>query len=116
VKEKFMQIETRQLPNILVVDMTGRLDSGSSGAAHDALVGFGKSGAKKIVLNLGKLDSVSSAGLRVILTLAKLLQTSRGELRICSGNGAVKEVLETSGFNHLIKIFDDEASALKSWD
>ena len=111
-----MQIETRQLPNILVVDMAGRLDSRSSGAAYDALVGFGKSGAKKIVLNLRQIDFVSSAGLRVILTLAKLLQTSRGEMRICRANVAVKEMLETSGFNNLIKLFDDEASALKSWE
>ena len=66
-------------------------------------------------MNLDKLDYVSSAGLRVILTLAKLLQSSSGELKICRANANVKEVLETSGFNSLIKMFDDEKSAIASW-
>jgi anti-sigma B factor antagonist len=110
-----MQIKTRQLPNALAVDMVGRLDSGSAGTAYDSMVTIGKSGIKKIVLNLKKVEFVSSAGLRVILTLAKLLENSRGEMRICNANVAVKEVLETSGFNSLIKIFDDEASAVAFW-
>ena len=66
-------------------------------------------------MNLDKLEYVSSAGLRVILTLAKLLQSSNGELKICHANGVVKDVLQTSGFNSLIKIFDDERSAIASW-
>ena len=71
---------------------------------------------KKVVLNLDKLDYVSSAGLRVILTLAKLLQSSSGELKICHANASVNEVLQTSGFNSLIKIFDDESVGYRVLD
>jgi anti-anti-sigma factor len=66
-------------------------------------------------LNLAKVDYISSAGLRVILTLAKLLQSSNGEMKICRANGSVNEVLQTSGFNSLIKIVDDEETAIASW-
>jgi anti-anti-sigma factor len=110
-----MNVETRQTPNALVVDMAGRLDSYSSGQVSDKLVGIAKSGAKKIILNLDKLEFVSSAGLRIILTMAKLLQSTRGELRICNTKAPVREILEQSGFNSLVKIFDDEETASKSW-
>jgi anti-sigma B factor antagonist len=58
---------------------------------------------------------VSSAGLRVILTGAKLLQGQRGELKICNAKGKVKQVLETSGFNNLIRIYDSEKEAVAAF-
>jgi anti-anti-sigma factor len=110
-----MEITPRQHGDVLVLDMIGRLDTSTSGTAHDAVVNVANTGPKKVILNLDKVDYVTSAGLRVILTLAKLLQSSSGELKICRASAPVKEVLETSGFNSLIKIFDDEKSAVASW-
>jgi anti-anti-sigma factor len=110
-----MQIAPRHQGDVLVLDMIGRLDASTAGNAHDALVGFASSKPKKVILNLEKLDFVTSAGLRVILTLAKLLQSSSGELKICRPNRNVREVLEMSGFSSLIKMFDDENAAIASW-
>jgi anti-anti-sigma factor len=102
-----MEITARHNGDILVLDVAGRLDTSTSGGAHDAIVGFAKTQPK--------VDYISSAGLRVILTLAKLLQSSNGEMKICRANGSVNEVLQTSGFNSLIKIVDDEETAIASW-
>ena len=110
-----MEISSREVSDILVVDMAGRLDTSTSGDAYDEMVGIAQSGAKQVVLNLDKLEYVSSAGLRVILTAAKLLQASTGEMKICHANGVVKEVLETSGFDSLIKILDDENDAVAAF-
>lgn len=111
-----MEIKSRQHDDILILDMAGRLDTSTSGNAHDALVGYSKSGAKRILLNLDKLEYVSSAGLRVFLTLARLLQSAGGEMKIGHANGVVRDALESFQFNSLIKIFDDETSAIKSWN
>ena len=107
-----MQIDTRQVDGMTVIDMVGRLDTSTSGDAYDEMVGIAKSGVTKVVLNLDKMEYVSSAGLRVFLTVAKLLKSSMGELKICHANGVVKEVLEVSGFNHLIDIYDEEKDAI----
>jgi len=75
-----MKIETRRVYDVLVVDMSGRLDSHSSGDAGDRIVNIvqGERGEhRRVLLNLEKLDYVSSAGLRVILRGAKLLRPSR---------------------------------------
>ncbi len=107
-----MQIDTRQVDGMTVIDMVGRLDTSTSGGAYDEMVAIAKSGVTKVVLNLDKMEYVSSAGLRVFLTVAKLLKSSMGELKICHANGVVKEVLEVSGFNHLIDIYDEEKDAV----
>ena len=81
-----------------------------------SVTSFEASGAiSKVVLNLDKMEYVSSAGLRVILTAAKLLKSSAGEMKICNANGVVKEVLETSGFNHIINIYDQENDAIEAF-
>ncbi len=110
-----MQIDTREISNILVVDMAGRLDTSTSGDAYDEIVRITENSGDKMVLNLDKLEFVSSAGLRVILTAAKLLRASSGEMKICHANGVVKEVLETSGFDKLIDIHDTEENAVAAF-
>ena len=89
-----MKIETRSVYDVLVVDMSGRLDSTSSGDAGDRIVDIAKGAHKRVLLNLEKLEYVSSAGLRVILRAAKLLQENRGELKICNARGGVRDVFE----------------------
>ena len=107
-----MNIDTRQVYDVQVVDMAGKLDTTTSGDAGDRLVSIAQGDATQVVLNLEKLDYVSSAGLRVILRASKLLQGRNGELKICQANGLVQEVLETSGFHSLLKIYDSEKEAV----
>jgi anti-anti-sigma factor len=110
-----MQIETRKVYDVLVVDMSGRLDSNSSGDAGDRIVEIAQGDDKRVLLNLDKLEYVSSAGLRVILRGAKLLQENRGELKICNARDGVKSVLESSGFNSLIRIYATEKEAFSAF-
>ena len=50
------------------------IESTSSGDAGDRIVDIAKGAHKRVLLNLEKLEYVSSAGLRVILRGAKSLQ------------------------------------------
>jgi anti-anti-sigma factor len=110
-----MKIETRKAYDVLVVDMSGRLDSHTAGDAGDRIVKIAQGEDKRVLLNLDQLDYVSSAGLRVIVTGAKLLQGNRGELKICNAKGGVKNVLETSGFHSLSKIYATEKEAVAAF-
>jgi anti-sigma B factor antagonist len=115
VREQAMNIETRKVYDVLVIDMSGKLNTKTAGDAGDRIVKIAQGEDKRVVLNLDKLDFMTSAGLRVILTGAKLLQGHRGELKICNAKGKVKRVLETSGFNSLIKIYDTEKEAVAAF-
>ncbi|HIK45197.1 MAG TPA: STAS domain-containing protein [Leptolyngbyaceae cyanobacterium M65_K2018_010] len=110
-----MKITTRQSYDVLVVDMEGRLDSKSSGYSSDEMVAIAKGDPKRVVVNLEKLDFITSAGLRVLLMASKLLKSAGGDLKLCSPNTLVKEVLETAGFDSLLHLYETEAEAVKSF-
>lgn len=110
-----MEIATRKVYDVLVVDMTGRLDSHSAGDASDRLVRLVQGEDRQVLLNLAKVDYLSSAGLRVILQGAKLLQTKGGALKICSANDEVRDVLVTSGFNSLVRFYPSEKEAFAAF-
>jgi anti-sigma B factor antagonist len=67
------------------------------------------------VANLDGLEFITSAGLRVLLLAAKLLQTTGGTLKLCNANQFVKDVLESSGFTSLIALYSTESEAVVSF-
>lgn len=106
-----MQISTRTSNDIHIVAVTGSLDSGTSPEAQkslDAVVG----GAKKVALDFSQLDYISSAGLRVLLGVAKQLRAKGGTLGMFGLNQSVREVFEISGFASILPVYQSETEAL----
>ena len=110
-----MKITTRDVNDVKVVQIEGELDTGSSPEAHKQLDQIREEGAKKILLDMTKLDFISSAGLRVLLATAQELKQDGGNLRVCSLNESVKEVFAISGFSTLLMVLDNEAKALSGF-
>ncbi len=110
-----MQISTRQSYDVLIVDMEGRLDSKSSGRSYDELVAVAQGEQKQVVINLEKLEFITSAGLRVLLMASKLLKAKRGDLKLCCPNEMVNDVLKTAGFDSLLHVYATETEAVKSF-
>jgi hypothetical protein len=61
---------------------------------------------------MADIGYVSSAGLRVLLALAKQLDGGRGSLRLCELNAAVTQVFDVAGFSKLFLIYPTRAAAL----
>ncbi len=110
-----MEIKSNESAGITIVYLSGQLNGATAGQAYDELVRVAQSGTKKVILNLRNLTYVASAGLRSILVAAKLLKTARGEMCFCEANKNVKDVLETSGFDNLIRLYADEGEAVASF-
>ena len=106
-----MEISTRTSGDIHIVSVSGSLDSTTSPAAQKAL-GDVLAGAKKVALDFSALDYISSAGLRVLLGVAKQLRASGGTLRMFGLNQSVREVFEISGFASILPVYPSEAEAL----
>ena len=70
-------------------------------------------GEKALVMDLGGVDYISSAGLCTILILARKLNGSGGQLRFCCLKGMVQEVFSISReFNSLFPVFPSLTEAL----
>jgi anti-sigma B factor antagonist len=110
-----VEIQTRDTNDIKVVELIGKLDTNTSPDAETHLNKLIKEGVKKILVNLEKLDYVSSAGLRVLLSTNKQLQSTSGLLRICNLNEVVQEIFDISGFSSIFNVFSTESEALNDF-
>src|SRR5215468_10852098 len=103
-----MEMNMRRVKDVLVVDMIGRLESRTAGPVSTELTRIVQGGDRKVLLNVDKLEYVSSAGLRAILVAAKLVQVNGGAIKICRANPTVARVMEVSGFSSLLQLFETE--------
>jgi anti-anti-sigma factor len=108
-----VDIEVRKEGAVAIVSVAGRIDSMSAPDFQRKLEEIVAQGEKNIVVDLAKLQYVSSAGLRSILIGAKSAQASGGKLCCCSLQGMVKQVFDISGFCRMLPIFDCVEKALE---
>ena len=87
-----------------VLTAVGRIDTVTASTAEAALVEQLKA-QSKIALDMSKLEYISSAGLRVLLRLAKQAKKSKKALVFFGAGGMIKEVLEASGMDMLLTIY-----------
>ena len=83
--------------------LEGRLDSA---AAQDTAEIFQSQAERfdRLILNMARLDYVSSAGLRIIKLLHMQMRRKDGELIVKNVNSMVMEVFEMTGFAGLLRI------------
>jgi anti-anti-sigma factor len=93
-----MQISEERAGRVVVVAPVGRVDSTTSSALDEHLVGLAQAGERRIVLDFSGVDDISSAGLRVVLTLAKRTKDSGGRVALAALGDSVKQVFELAGF------------------
>ena len=65
-----------------------------------------------VVMDLEGLSYISSAGLRVILLIAKTLRKRNADLILCSLSDPIREVFEISGFDKIIPVHASREQAL----
>jgi anti-sigma B factor antagonist len=72
-------------------------------------------GWKKIVLNFGNVEYLSSAALGKLITLNKKLQQGQGKLVLCNIDPQIHEVFEITKLDKFFKIKKDEQEALQAF-
>ena len=80
----------------------GRLDTTTSSEFESELEAS-LNDVKKLVLDFKELAYISSAGLRVILKVQKLM-SGKGSMKITGVNAMVMEVFEITGFTDILTI------------
>ena len=98
-----MNVETRVENNTLFIDLDGRLDTITSQQLGELLPNE-KRRNLDIDFNFEKLEYISSAGLRALLSLKKNLSSSGKELEVHNLNPVCQEVFKVTGFNNILTI------------
>lgn len=97
----------------LVIAPEGRIDSASSAIFDRHLAAAIERGDTQLVLDLGRLDYISSTGLSAFLAAAKKIRAAGGRMALCGLNNRIKQVFEMSGFLRLFPIFPNVDAAVE---
>lgn len=97
-----MQINYNKEAEKLTVSPNGRLDT-TTAPEFEKTLGEILEGVSDLVLDMTNVEYVSSAGLRVILKVQKVM-FNQGKMRLIGVNESVMEVFEITGFSNILKI------------
>ncbi len=87
--------------NTLSIYLDGRIDTGNAAAAERDILGAAEGRSEDIVLDADKLEYISSAGLRVLMKLRKMIKKP---LPIINVGNDIYDILETTGFTELLEV------------
>lgn len=94
---------TKKVENeTLVFALDGRLDT-ITAPQLETEIKSAIGGVVSLVLDFEKLEYISSAGLRVLLSAQKIMNV-QGKMKITHVNQAVLEILEVTGFSDVLTI------------
>ena len=87
----------------LELALEGRLDTVTAPELED-VVKHELDGVNALTMNFSKLDYISSAGLRVLLSAHKIMAGKGGSMKVTNVNEIVHEVFEVTGFEDILTI------------
>ena len=96
-----MNINKSLKDNELVIALEGRLDTNTVADLENEVRNLEE--IKKLTFDFEKLEYISSAGLRILLSCQKKMNM-QGEMIIKNVNDAIKEIFEITGFNDILTI------------
>lgn len=110
-----VSIEVTGQEHVTLVEVSGRVDSMNADQLGTALSAQIDDGKTNLVLDLAKVEYMSSAGLRELVAALKKVKRAEGDMRIAQPSIRVREVLEMAGLDTIFLIFDSQVDAVKSY-
>ena len=100
-----MNIVKNMNGNDLTVALEGRLDTGTAPQLEAEMKNAVTAEVNSVTFDCAKLEYISSAGLRVLLSVNKaMLRNGKECVRVINCNEIVREVFEVTGFSDILNI------------
>jgi anti-sigma B factor antagonist len=98
-----------------IIALSGRLDAYSANDLEKKLDSLIDAGFIRLVVNLEKLEYISSSGLRVFLAALKKTKKQQGDIKLACLKPFIKEIFDIAGFTQLFNMFDTEEAAVNNF-
>lgn len=96
-----MTINVERDFELVTLEITGRLDT-TTAPNLEMVVKELSADTKELVFNMSGLEYISSAGIRVLLSAYKKMNSNDGIMRIEKTNEIVREVFEMTGLSGML--------------
>jgi anti-sigma B factor antagonist len=101
--------------DVSVLSVQGYVDTTTSAELEESLKRLLKKGRYNIVIDLGGVNYISSAGWGIFISEIKSIRENGGDLRLAAMIGDVYEVFELLEFQTILQSFDTVDEAVKSY-
>jgi anti-sigma B factor antagonist len=111
-----MEVTTEQFKRCDLVKATGRIDSKTAPQLANAFESITEDNRFKIVFDMSGVEFVSSAGLRVMISVQKTCKRwNRGEVVLAGVSPKIHDVMDLAGFVPLFKFYEEAIDAVGSF-
>lgn len=111
-----VKLNTRQVGDVSVVDVAGRITLGEgSSALRDTLRDMVSKNHKKILLNLGDVSYIDSSGIGELVSGFTSVTNSGGQLKLLGLTKRVKDLLQITKLYTVFDVHEEESSAIRSF-
>ncbi len=107
-----MEITQRVEDGITVVQPDGRIDTLAAEQLDQALQATMAAGDYKIVMDMSKVEYISSAGLRSLAAVLVKCREEGGDMKLAALNERVTRVFKIIGFDILMSVSDTPEAAI----
>ena len=111
-----IKASTRQVDEITLVDLSGRITLGEgSTVLRDTVRDLLGRGQKKILLNLGDVTYIDSSGIGELVSGFTTVTNQGGQLKLLNLTKKVHDLLQITKLYTVFEVHNDEAAALRSF-
>jgi len=111
-----LKTKTRQVDGVAVVDVSGRITLGEeTQLLRETVQRVLEGGQKEILLNLGEVSFIDSAGLGELVSAFTSVRNRGGDLKLLKLTTRVHDLLQITKLYTVFDISDDEVAAIKSF-
>lgn len=110
-----MKIEQTNVRDVVIYKVSGRIDSSTAEPFWQTASETLASGTVKFIIDCAVLEYISSAGLRVLLKIAKHVKPYNGIVCLCNMSQETKSVMDIAGILAFLKTYSTLEEALNHY-
>jgi anti-sigma B factor antagonist len=111
-----VKLTTRQVGDVTVIDAVGRVTLGEGASVfRDTIRDMAASGHKKLLLNLAEVTYIDSSGIGELVSGFTTVTNQGGAVKLLSLTKRVKDLLQITKLYTVFEVFEDEATAVRSF-
>ena len=111
-----VKLTTRQVGDVTVVDAEGRITLGDGATTfRDTVRDLTAAGNKKLLMNLAEVSYIDSSGIGEMVSGFTSVTNQGGQLKLLNLTKRVKDLLQITKLYTVFEVFDDEATAVRSY-
>ena len=106
----------RQVGDVRIVDLSGRITLGDgTKALRESVQGLLGEGQRRILLNMGEVAFIDSAGIGELVAALISVQNRGGELKLLKLTRKVHDAVQITKLYTVFEPSDDEGAAIRSF-